>query len=82
MAHGYAKIEGKPASSWPKEPLACSTLRWRFTTLIAIRVPILIIGGNIIDATKHISQIEWTHSVQDAAAILRDYVTMRSPESR
>jgi thiamine pyrophosphate-dependent acetolactate synthase large subunit-like protein len=38
------------------------------------RVPICMIGGNIMDATKRIPPVEWSHSVQDAAAMVRDYV--------
>jgi len=37
------------------------------------RVPVYIIGGNIMDATKRVPPVEWAHSVQDAAAMLRDY---------
>src|SRR5215469_11305146 len=38
------------------------------------RVPVYIIAGNILDATKRISAAEWVHSVQDAAAMVRDYL--------
>ena len=38
------------------------------------RVPVYIIAGNIVDATKRISAVEWAHSVQDAAAMVRDYL--------
>src|SRR6202030_3421347 len=30
--------------------------------------------GNILDATKRIGAVEWSHSVQDAAVMVRDYV--------
>src|SRR5258708_13595218 len=36
-------------------------------------VPVIVIGGNIIDATKRMPPVEWTHSVQDGAAMLRDF---------
>ena len=32
MAHGYAKIEGKPFWCSPTAPSGCSTPRWPFTT--------------------------------------------------
>ena len=38
------------------------------------RVPIYMIIGNIVDATKRIAAVEWAHSVQDAAAMVRDFV--------
>src|ERR1019366_1807184 len=38
------------------------------------RVPVYIIVGNILDATMRDSNYgEWPHSVQDAAAMVRDY---------
>jgi acetolactate synthase-1/2/3 large subunit len=38
------------------------------------RVPIYVIVGNTLDATKRRPGAEWTHSVQDAAAMVRDFV--------
>jgi acetolactate synthase I/II/III large subunit len=38
------------------------------------RVPVYLIVGNTLDATKRRPGAEWTHSVQDAAAMVRDYV--------
>ena len=37
------------------------------------RVPIYLILGNIIDVTKRAPGVEWFHSVQDAAAMVRDF---------
>jgi acetolactate synthase I/II/III large subunit len=37
------------------------------------RVPIYVILGNIIDETKRAPGVEWFHSVQDAAALVRDF---------
>ncbi len=39
------------------------------------RVPVYIVIGNNLDATKRDAAYgEWPHSVQDAAAMVRDYV--------
>src|SRR5258707_3667620 len=38
------------------------------------RVPIYIIAGNSIDATMRRPGVEWDHSVQDVAAMVRDFV--------
>src|SRR5947207_7830488 len=38
------------------------------------RVPIFIVVGNTIDATKVRPGVQWMHSVQDAASIVRDFV--------
>ena len=37
------------------------------------RVPVYLILGNIIDETKRAPGVEWDHSVQDAAAMVRDF---------
>ena len=48
--------------------------RWPFTTPIATACRFTSIVGNIIDATKRDAAYgEWPHSVQDAAAMVRDY---------
>ena len=38
------------------------------------RVPLLIIAGNTLDAVMRRPGVEWSHSVQDAAVVVRDYV--------
>ena len=38
------------------------------------RVPVYIIVGNTLDATMRRPGVEWAHSVQDAAAMVRDYI--------
>jgi len=38
------------------------------------RVPIVIMAGNSLDATMRRPGVEWAHSVQDAAAMVRDYI--------
>jgi acetolactate synthase-1/2/3 large subunit len=74
MAHGYAKIEGKPLLIMAHGTVGLQHAAMAVYNAYCDRVPVIIVGGNIIDATKRISQVEWAHSVQDAAAILRDYV--------
>jgi thiamine pyrophosphate-dependent acetolactate synthase large subunit-like protein len=74
MAHGYAKIAGKPLLTMAHGTVGLQHAAMAVYNAYCDRVPLMIIGGNIIDATKRISQVEWAHSVQDAAAMLRDYV--------
>ena len=38
------------------------------------RVPVYVILGNTLDAVTRVPGAEWQHSVQDAAAMVRDYV--------
>jgi acetolactate synthase-1/2/3 large subunit len=74
MAHGYAKIEGKPLLVMAHGTVGLQHAAMAVYNAYCDRVPILIIGGNIMDATRRISQVEWAHSVQDAAALLRDCI--------
>jgi len=74
MAHGYAKIEGKPLVALAHGTVGFQHAAMAIYNAYCDRVPVYIIGGNIIDATKRIPPVEWAHSVQDAAAMVRDYV--------
>jgi thiamine pyrophosphate-dependent acetolactate synthase large subunit-like protein len=38
------------------------------------RVPVYIILGNFGDTAERFGQVDWTHSAQDPAAMIRDYV--------
>jgi acetolactate synthase I/II/III large subunit len=74
MGHGYAKIEGKPLVVFAHGTVGLQHAAMAIYNAYCDRVPVYVIAGNIIDATKRISPVEWAHSVQDAAAMLRDYV--------
>ena len=74
IGHGYAKIEGKPLLVLAHGTVGIQHAAMAVYNAYCDRVPICIIGGNILDATKRISQVEWSHSVQDAAAMVREYV--------
>ncbi|MDP9147927.1 MAG: thiamine pyrophosphate-binding protein [Acidobacteriota bacterium] len=74
MAHGYAKIDGKPLLVMAHGTVGLQHAAMAVYNAYCDRVPVIIIGGNIMDSTRRISQVEWAHSVQDAAAMLRDFV--------
>ena len=74
MAHGYAKIEGKPLAVFAHGTVGIQHASMAIYNAYCDRAPVYIIAGNIIDATKRIPPVEWAHSVQDAAAMVRDYV--------
>jgi thiamine pyrophosphate-dependent acetolactate synthase large subunit-like protein len=73
MGHGYAKIEGKPMLVLAHGTVGLQHASMAVYNAYCDYVPLIVIGGNIIDATKRMPPVEWTHSVQDAAALLRDY---------
>ena len=73
MAHGYAKIEGKPMLVMAHGTVGLQHASMAIYNAYADRVPVYIVLGNIADIGWRRSDVEWTHSVQDAAAMVRDY---------
>jgi acetolactate synthase-1/2/3 large subunit len=74
MAHGYAKAAGKPMGVFVHGTVGLQHSAMAVYNAWVDRVPILMIGGNGIDANKRRPGTEWNHSVQDAAALVRDFV--------
>src|ERR1700720_4704534 len=74
MAHGDAKIEGKPLGVFAHGTVGLQHASMALYNAFCDRVPVYLIVGNILDATKRLPGVEWAHSVQDAAAMVRDYV--------
>ncbi len=73
MAHGYAKVEGKPLAVLAHGTVGVQHAAMAVYNAYCDRVPVYLILGNIIDATKRVPGVEWAHSVQDAAAMVRDF---------
>ncbi len=73
MAHGYAKIEGKPLMIMAHGTVGLQHASMAIYNAFADRVPVYIILGNIADGTWRRTDVEWAHSVQDAASMVRDY---------
>jgi thiamine pyrophosphate-dependent acetolactate synthase large subunit-like protein len=73
MAHGYFKIEGKPLMVMAHGTVGLQHASMAIYNAYADRVPVYIVLGNIQDINFRRSDVEWAHSVQDAAAMVRDY---------
>jgi thiamine pyrophosphate-dependent acetolactate synthase large subunit-like protein len=73
IAHGYAKIEGKPMMIMAHGTVGLQHASMAIYNCYADRVPMYIILGNILDADYRRANAEWMHSVQDAAAMVRDF---------
>jgi acetolactate synthase-1/2/3 large subunit len=73
MAHGYAKIEGKPMLVMAHGTVGLQHASMAIYNAYADRVPIYLLLGNIQDVAWRRSDVEWAHSVQDAASMVRDY---------
>ncbi|HXX71451.1 MAG TPA: thiamine pyrophosphate-dependent enzyme [Candidatus Acidoferrum sp.] len=74
MGHGYAKIEGKPLLVCVHGTVGLQHASMAIYDAFCDRVPVYIILGNFSDAALRFGQVDWTHSAQDPAAMVRDYV--------
>ncbi len=73
MAHGYFKVEGKPMAVLAHGTVGLQHASMAIYNAYCDRVPVYILAGNSLDATMRRPGVEWAHSVQDAAAMVRDY---------
>ncbi len=74
MAHGYAKAAGKPMGVFLHGTVGLQHAAMAIYNAWCDRVPVIMFAGNGIDANKRRPGTEWNHSVQDAAAMVRDYI--------
>jgi acetolactate synthase-1/2/3 large subunit len=74
MAHGYFKAEGKPMAVLAHGTVGLQHAAMAIYNAYCDRVPVYIIAGNSVDATQRRPGVEWDHSVQDAAAMVRDFI--------
>jgi acetolactate synthase I/II/III large subunit len=74
MGHGYFKIEGKPLAVLAHGTVGLQHAAMAVYNAYCDRVPVYIILGNTFDAAMRAPGAEWQHSVQDAAAMVRDYI--------
>src|SRR5215472_15558411 len=71
MAHGYFKIEGKPILCMAHGTVGLQHASMAIYNAYADRVPVYLILGNEQEIAFRRSDVEWTHSVQDAASMVR-----------
>src|SRR5262245_44824396 len=74
MAQGYAKIEGKPMAMICHGVVGLQHASMAVYNAWCDRVPVIVMGGNIIEANKRAPGAEWVHSAIDPASIVRDFV--------
>ena len=73
MARGYFRIEGKPMVVAAHGTVGLQHAAIAVYHAYCERVPVYIVVGNTFDATERREGAEWRHSVQDAAATVRDF---------
>lgn len=74
IAHGYAKVAGKPLGVLCHGTVGLQHAAMAVYNAWCDRVPMVILGGNHLDVTHRRTGAEWSHSAQDAARVLRDYI--------
>jgi acetolactate synthase I/II/III large subunit len=74
IAQGYAKVEGRPMAVAAHGTVGLQHASMLIYDAFVARVPVYILAGNTLDATERRPGAEWSHSVQDAAAFLRDFI--------
>jgi len=74
MAHGYAKIEGKPMLALVHGNIGLQHASMAIYNAYADRVPVIVVAGNWRDAGTRNNGVNSYHSAQDMAVIVRDYV--------
>ena len=73
LAQGYAKIEGKPIAMACHGVVGLQHATMAMYNAWCDRVPVLVVGGNIMEADKRAPGADWTHSGVDIGAIVRDF---------
>jgi acetolactate synthase-1/2/3 large subunit len=73
MAQGYFKAEGKPMAVLCHGTVGLQHASMAIYNAYCDRVPVYMLAGNTMDATMRRPGVEWAHSVQDAAAMVRDF---------
>jgi acetolactate synthase I/II/III large subunit len=74
MAHGYAKVEGRPLAVLVHGTVGSQHAAMAIYNAFCDRVPVYILAGNLANAANRRPGIEWMHSVQDVASMLRDFL--------
>lgn len=74
MADGYAQVEGKPLITVAHGTVGLQHAAMALYNSFCGRIPVYTIVGNTLDATARRPGIEWLHSVQDAAAMVREFI--------
>src|SRR5262249_3472046 len=73
MGQGYAKIEGKPMAMICHGVVGLQHATMAMYNAWCDRVPVICMGGNIIEANKRAPGAAWVHSAVDIAAITPDF---------
>jgi thiamine pyrophosphate-dependent acetolactate synthase large subunit-like protein len=73
MAHGYFKVAGKPLLTLCHGTVGLQHAAMAIYNAWCDRVPVLVVGGNDLDAAHRPPGVPTIHSAQDINALVRDF---------
>jgi thiamine pyrophosphate-dependent acetolactate synthase large subunit-like protein len=73
MAHGYFKIAGKPLMTLCHGTVGLQHATMGIYNAWCDRVPVIVVGGNDLDAAHRPPGVPTIHSAQDINALVRDF---------
>ena len=73
MGHGYFKVAGKPMMTLAHGTVGLQHACMAIYNAWCDRVPVIIVGGNDLDASKRPPGVPTFHSAQDINALVRDF---------
>jgi acetolactate synthase I/II/III large subunit len=73
MAHGYYKVAGKPLMTLCHGTVGLQHAAMAIYNAWCDRVPVIVVGGNDLDASKRPPGVPTFHSAQDINALVRDF---------
>ena len=73
MAHGYFKVTGKPLMTLCHGTVGLQHATMGIYNAWCDRVPVIVVGGNDLDAAHRPPGVPTFHSAQDINALVRDF---------
>src|SRR5215470_17802486 len=73
MAHGYFKVAGKPLMTLCHGTVGLQHAAMAIYNAWCDRVPVIVVGGNDLDAAHRPPGVPTIHSAQDINALVRDF---------
>ena len=73
ICHGYAKIAGKPMACMMHSTVGLQHGSMALYNAWADKAPVFAISGHQADAVRRNGLVDWTHSVYDGPALVRDF---------
>jgi acetolactate synthase-1/2/3 large subunit len=74
IAHGYAKVSGEMMACIVHSDVGLQHASMAIYDAWCDRAPMLVLAANILNPGQRRPGVEWTHTMQDVATIVRDFV--------